>query len=96
MENDKIQLYENQPIRTAWVEEEEEWYFSIVDVVRVLTESKDSTAYWRKLKQRWKEAGNQTVTNCLGLKMTATSQNATQLQSVVTKMIESAVESGEK
>lgn len=71
MENDNIQLYENQPIRTAWVEEEEEWYFSIVDVVRVLTESKDPTAYWRKLKQRLKDEGNQTVTNCHGLKMTA-------------------------
>ncbi|WP_458459600.1 BRO family protein [Pseudobutyrivibrio sp.] len=71
MEKDNIQLYENQPIRTAWIEDEEEWYFSIVDVVRVLTESKDPTAYWRKLKQRLKDEGNQTVTNCHGLKMTA-------------------------
>ncbi|MDD5867614.1 hypothetical protein ACKX2L_10245 [Lachnospiraceae bacterium YH-ros2228] len=46
---DKIQLYEDQPIRTAWVEDEEEWYFSIVDVIGVLTESKDPTAYWRKV-----------------------------------------------
>ena len=68
---DKIQLYEDQPIRTAWVEDEEEWYFSIVDVVQVLTESKDATAYWRKLKQRLKQEGNETVTNCHGLKMTA-------------------------
>ena len=68
---DKVQLYENQPIRTAWVEDEEEWYFSIVDVVQVLTESKDATSYWRKLKQRLKEEGNETVTNCHGLKMTA-------------------------
>jgi len=68
---DKIQLYEDQPIRTAWVEDEEEWYFSIVDVVGVLTESKDPTAYWRKLKQRMKNEGNETVTNCHGLKMTA-------------------------
>ena len=67
----KIQIYEDQPIRTAWVEDEEEWYFSIVDVVRVLTESKDGTAYWRKLKQRLKKEGNETVTNCHGLKMTA-------------------------
>ena len=43
-ENDKIQLYENQPIRTAWDEENEEWYFSIIDVVAVLTESKDGNA----------------------------------------------------
>ena len=50
---------------------EEEWYFSVVDVVRVLTDSKDPTAYWRKLKQRLKDEGNETVTNCHGLKMTA-------------------------
>ena len=70
-ENVKIELYEDQPIRTAWNETEEEWYFSIVDVVRVLTDSKDPAAYWRKLKQRLKDEGNQTVTNCHGLKMTA-------------------------
>ena len=66
-----IQLYENQPIRTAWDEEKETWYFSIVDVISVLTDSKDSVAYWRKLKQRLKAEGNQTVTNCHALKMTA-------------------------
>lgn len=49
--NDKIQVYENKRIRTAWNEETEEWYFSVVDVVSVLTDSKDPTAYWRKLKQ---------------------------------------------
>lgn len=70
-EQDKIQLFENQKIRTAWDAEAEEWYFSIVDVVGVLTESKDPAAYWRKLKQRMKEEGNETVTNCHGLKMTA-------------------------
>ncbi|MGN1154632.1 MAG: BRO family protein [Agathobacter sp.] len=70
-ENDKIQLYENQPIRTAWDEENEEWYFSIIDVISVLTESKDANAYWRKLKQRLVEDGNETVTNCHGLKMKA-------------------------
>ena len=69
--NDKLQLFENQPIRTAWDNENEEWYFSIVDVIRVLTESKDPNAYWRKLKQRLKEEGNQTVTNCHALKMRA-------------------------
>lgn len=71
LQNDKIQLYENQPIRTAWDEENEEWYFSIVDVVSVLSDSKDANAYWRKLKQRMKEEGNETVTNCHGLKMKA-------------------------
>lgn len=69
MNADRIQLYEDQPIRTAWDGEREEWYFSIVDVVRVLTESADAAAYWRKLKQRLKEEGNETVTNCHGLKM---------------------------
>jgi hypothetical protein len=68
---DKVQLYENQPIRTAWVEDEEEWYFSIVDVVQVLTESADGRKYWNKLKQRLKEEGSQLVTNCHQLKMTA-------------------------
>ena len=69
--NDKVQLFEDQPIRTAWVEDEEEWYFSIVDVVGALAESKDPTAYWRKLKQRLKNEGNESVTNCHALKMTA-------------------------
>ena len=69
--SNNIQLYENQPIRTAWDEEREIWYFSIVDVISVLTDSKDPTAYWRKLKQRLKAEGNQTVTNCHALKMTA-------------------------
>ena len=69
--SDKMQLFEDQPIRTAWDDEQEEWYFSIVDVISVLTESKDPTAYWRKMKQRLKAEGNQTVTNCHGLKMTA-------------------------
>ena len=69
--NDKLQLFEDQPIRTAWDNENEEWYFSIVDVVRVLTDSKDPNAYWRKLKQRLREEGNQTVTNCHALKMRA-------------------------
>ena len=70
-QNDKIQLFEDKRIRTAWDEEKEEWYFSIVDVVGVLTDSVDPTAYWRKLKQRLKAEGNETVTNCHGLKMTA-------------------------
>lgn len=70
-EDNKIQLFENQPIRTAWNEELEEWYFSIIDVVAVLTESKDANAYWRKLKQRLIKEGNETVTNCHALKMKA-------------------------
>ena len=66
-----IQLFEDRPIRTAWDAENEEWLFSIVDVVGILSESKDPAAYWRKLKQRLKEEGNETVTNCHGLKMIA-------------------------
>ena len=69
--NSKLQLFEDQPIRTAWNEEEEEWYFAIVDVVGALSESKDPAAYWRKLKQRLREEGNETVTNCHGLKLKA-------------------------
>ena len=70
MEN-KIQIFEDKKIRTAWNEETEQWYFSVVDVITVLTDSKDPSAYWRKLKQRLKIEGNETVTNCHGLKMTA-------------------------
>ena len=72
--NDKVQLFENQPIRTAWVEDEEEWYFSVVDVVRVLTEQPDTDGarnYWKVLKNRIKEEGNELVTNCNQLKMKA-------------------------
>ena len=68
---EKLQNYESKPIRTVWDEEKEEWYFSIVDVIRVLTDSKDALAYWRKLKQRLKAEGNETVTNCHALKMKA-------------------------
>ena len=67
----KIQLFQDQKVRTHWDEEQEEWYFSVIDVVAVLTQSVDPTAYWRKLKQRLKVEGNQTVTNCHGLKMPA-------------------------
>ena len=68
---ESIKLFEERKVRTAWDDEQEKWYFSIVDVVAVLTDSKDSTAYWRKLKQRLKEEGNETVTNCHALKMQA-------------------------
>ncbi len=66
-----IKLFGEKNIRTVWDDKEEKWYFSIVDVVNVLTDSKDPTAYWRKLKQRLKEEGNETVTNCHGLKLKA-------------------------
>ena len=70
-ENTQIKIFEEKKVRTLWDKEKEEWYFSVVDVVAVLTESKDATAYWRKLKQRLKAEGNETVTNCHGLKMQA-------------------------
>lgn len=58
-------------VRTVWDDEQEKWYFSIVDVVSILTESTDGRKYWNKLKQRLKEEGNETVTNCYQLKMQA-------------------------
>lgn len=77
-DNNKIQLYEDQPIRTAWDEEREEWYFSIVDVIGVLTEQpnqRGASNYWAKLKQRLKEEGaDQLLTNCQQLKMTASDE----------------------
>ena len=70
-QHNKIQLFEEKKVRALWDDEAEKWYFSIVDAVAVLTDSVDPTAYWRKLKQRLKEEGNETVTNCHGLKMLA-------------------------
>jgi hypothetical protein len=67
----QIQLFEEKKVRTVWDDQEEKWYFSIVDVCAVLAESKDPQAYWRKLKQRLKDEGNETVTNCHALKMQA-------------------------
>ena len=67
--SDKIQLFEDQPIRTAWDEEKEEWYFSVVDVIRVLTESSNPNNYWKVLKKRLKEDGNESFTNCNQLKL---------------------------
>ena len=71
LENNSIQLFEDQKIRVAWDAQREEWLFSVVDVIAVLTDSTDPTAYWRKLKQRLKAEGSETVTNCHGLKMRA-------------------------
>ena len=66
-----IQLFQERKVRTVWDDQEEKWYFSIVDVCAILTDSKSPTAYWRKLKQRLKDEGNETVTNCHALKMRA-------------------------
>ena len=67
----KMQIFDNRRIRSVWDRENEKWYFAIVDVIAVLTESTDPFAYWRKLKQRLKEEGNESVTNCHGLKILA-------------------------
>lgn len=74
MSNTKLQAYENRKIRTVWDEEREEWFFSVVDVVGVLTDSADYQAarnYWKVTKKRLKDEGNETVTNCNQLKMPA-------------------------
>ena len=70
----KIQLFEEKKVRTVWDDEQEKWYFAIVDVCGVLAESKDALTarkYWNKLKQRLKEEGNETVTNFHQLKLRA-------------------------
>ena len=66
-----IKLFEQKQVRSVWDDKQEKWYFSIVDVIGVLSESVDPQIYWRKLKQRLREEGNETVTNCHGLKMVA-------------------------
>jgi len=71
MKTSKLQLFEDQPIRTAWNEEEEEWYFAIVDVVGVLAESDNPQTYWRVMKKRLKDEGNESVTTCNALKLKA-------------------------
>jgi hypothetical protein len=70
-QKEALQLFGDRKIRTAWSEEEEKWYFSIVDVIAVLTDSADSSAYWRKLKERLLKEGNETVTTCHAFKMRA-------------------------
>jgi len=67
----EIKVFNEKLVRTVWDAEQDKWYFSVVDVVAVLTDSVDPTGYWRKLKQRLKTEGNETVTNCHGLKMKA-------------------------
>ena len=70
-QHNTIKLFEEKKVRAIWDDKDEKWYFSIVDVVAILTESINATSYWRKLKQRLKAEGNETVTNCHGLKMLA-------------------------
>jgi len=70
-DKNKIKLFENKKISTEWDEEKENWYFSIVDVIAVLTKSKNPQTYWRVMKKRLKDEGNESVTNCNALKMIA-------------------------
>ena len=71
-EHEAIKLFESLRVRVVWDDVQEKYFFSIVDVIQVLTESVNAAAYWRKLKQRLKDEGNETVTNCHALKLTAT------------------------
>jgi len=70
-EENAVQLFEDKQVRSIWDAENEKYYVSIIDVVAILTDSLDANGYWRKLKQRLKAEGNETVTNCHGLKMLA-------------------------
>lgn len=72
MKQNAIQLFEDKKVRTLWDAEQEKWYFSLVDVITVLTDSPNPQVYWRVMKKRLKDEGNQTVTICNGLKMQAT------------------------
>ncbi len=67
----EIKIFEDRKVRTVWDAEQEKWYFSVVDVVGILTESPNPQVYWRVLKKRLKDEGNETVTNCNSLKMKA-------------------------
>jgi hypothetical protein len=71
----EIKLFEQRVVRSIWDAEQEKWFMSIVDVVSVLTESPNPQVYWRVLKKRLKDEGNETVTNCNGLKMEASTKD---------------------
>ena len=66
-----VKSFEDNPIRSIWIEEDDEWYFSVIDVVRALTKSENPQTYWRVLKKRLKEEGNESVTNCNAFKLRA-------------------------
>lgn len=70
-----IKPYKDNKIRTVWDKNEEKYYISVVDIVGIISESKNKQSYWRKLKQRLKEEGNETVTNCHALKLKAKMEN---------------------
>jgi hypothetical protein len=71
-ENNKlIAIFEDHPVRRAWVEKDEKWYFSVVDIIAILTDSIDPRKYWNKLPQRLRDEGSEVVTKCHQLKLTA-------------------------
>lgn len=70
-QHNAIKLFEEKRVRTVWDDKQEKWYFSVVDVVAILTESNNPQTYWRVLKKRLTDEGNQTVTNCNAFKMRA-------------------------
>ena len=69
--NNKIKVFDDKKVRMEWSEQEQDWYVSIIDVIGILTDSVAPGAYWRKLKERLKKEGNESVTNCHTLKMEA-------------------------
>ena len=71
VKKETLKLFEDKKVRALWDEDEEKWYFSIIDVIEILTESKNPSTYWRVLKKRLSAEGNETVTNCNSLKMRA-------------------------
>lgn len=89
----KLKLFNDKKIRTLWNADEEEWYFSVVDVVSVLTDSADPSAYWRKLKQRLKAEGSETVTNCHSLRLIAADGKSRLADCLTTKGILRLVQS---
>lgn len=93
MKTTKIALFEGQEIRKRWDADKELWYFSVVDIVRVLTGSVDAGAYWRKLKQRLKEEGSEVVTQCNQLKMRASDGKSYQTDAADTETLLRLVQS---
>ena len=71
MKQEAIKIFEDKKVRSIWDAELEKWYISIVDVIAILTDSPNPQVYWRVMKKRLKDEGNETVTNCNGLKMQA-------------------------
>jgi len=79
MKKEAIKLFEERKVRTIWDDTHEKWYFSIVDVVAILTDSTNPQTYWRVLKKRLKEEGNETITNCNALKLILSPNNGVAL-----------------